>query len=83
MRPSLLLLLAAVVSCSPRTGPDPLQELPRWTATEDLRIGSVDDEETALTFFRDVVVGPGGRMATVQDPFGAVFSIIALANPAT
>jgi hypothetical protein len=66
MRQLIPLFLLAPLSCGTKGGPAPLEELPQWSATEDLRIGSVDDEETALTWFRGIVIGPQGQMATAH-----------------
>ena len=66
MRRLIPLLVLALLSCGTQGGPAPLEELPQWSATEDLRIGSVDDEETALTWFRGIIIGPQGQMATVH-----------------
>ena len=58
-----VLLLA---SCSDAdVGPAP--EYPRLIATEELRIGSVDDPETALTRILAIAVGPEGRIYSLHD----------------
>ena len=40
MRRLIPLLLLAPLSCGTQGGPAPLEELPQWSATEDLRIGA-------------------------------------------
>lgn len=65
--PVAVVVLATVVlaACGgPRErGPEALAE---WPATRELRVGSVDDPGTALTWFRGMEVGPDGRMYTLH-----------------
>jgi hypothetical protein len=37
-----------------------------WTAELQVRIGSVDDPDYSLTWFRRMEVGPDGRMYTLH-----------------
>ena len=57
------------VVCGACGGPgqgDDNNSTPEWTAALDLRIGSIDDPEYALTYFRAMEVGPDGTMYTVH-----------------
>lgn len=47
-----------------------------WTADRELRVGSVDDETYAFTRFRDVELGPEGRIYTlhVQEDLVRIFA---------
>src|SRR5690606_19414293 len=60
--PLVLLVLAA---CAAGDAAEDLS-LPALHAEKDLRVGSVNDPATALTFFRDVAVAPDGRMYTLH-----------------
>ncbi len=60
--PLALLILA---SCAAGDAAEDLS-LPALHAEQELRIGSVNDPATALTFFRDVAVAPDGRMYTLH-----------------
>lgn len=64
------LLLFACRSAAPgaRAGSSP----PQWSATEDLRIGSVDDSATMLTGVSSLAVGPDGSVAVAQPLDGDV-----------
>jgi len=44
----------------------PAESLPRLVAEERMRIGSVDDPETALTSFFALEIGPDGRIYTAH-----------------
>ena len=57
------LLCAGCADAGDGTG---LATLPAWTAERDLRVGSVGDSATVLTWFRAMEVGPGGLMYTVH-----------------
>jgi hypothetical protein len=59
----LSLLTAAACDDAERT---PLAQLPLRSATPELRIGSVDDAETALTAVRDMAVDDAGRIITAH-----------------
>jgi len=66
LRRSLLAASLAPVACGmPGDAPDE-KDVAEWTATQDLRIGSVDDPDYSLTFFRTMEVGPDGTMYTVH-----------------
>lgn len=66
LRRSLLAAPLIPASCgAPWDAPDELV-VTEWTATQDLRIGSVDDPDYSLTFFRTMEVGPNGTMYTVH-----------------
>lgn len=71
--------------CAERGADDPLASLPRWPAGLDLRIGSVDDPEQALTFIRAMETSPDGRIFTLHpqeqvvrifDPAGEPLGVI-------
>lgn len=59
-----LALAAVLVSC--RGNETPIDRPPALEASADLRIGSVDDPETSLTWFRELEVGPEGRIFTLH-----------------
>lgn len=59
--PAAVIALVAALSSCVEGGP-PSAAAPSWEATPELRIGSVDDPETALTYPRVIVVGPGDRI---------------------
>lgn len=66
MRPVALAACLVIVACR---GPEfgaPNDSVPTWTAVPDLRVGSVDDPDYALTYFRAMEVGPDGTMYTVH-----------------
>lgn len=54
------------------TFPLAAQDLEHWTAIEDLRIGSVDDPDLALTWFRNVAIGNNGSMYVPQEMEGRI-----------
>jgi hypothetical protein len=60
--PSFLVLLAG---CRAADRPMDLMERPLQLVPE-LRVGSIDDEATALTFFRQLEVGSDGRIYTLH-----------------
>jgi hypothetical protein len=62
----LAALLQVGAACAPSDGGQDANELPTWTAVEDLRVGSVDDSATILTAFRSMEVGSNGRMYTLH-----------------
>lgn len=70
-RAAAVLLLLLVVSSGCGEGPasgdvEVRLAVPVWEVAEELRIGSLDDPEQALTTVRDVVVGPGGALYVAQ-----------------
>jgi len=81
--PSLLLLFAAACESPASTGGflDP----ERWVSELDLRVGSIDDPDYALTWFRTLAVSESGRIYTAHgqeqvvrafEPDGSLFRII-------
>lgn len=54
------------VACGAEGPEDAGDQIERWSAVEDLRIGSMDDERYAFTWFRSMVVGPSGRIFTLH-----------------
>lgn len=66
MRPGLLATSLALVACDLARDAADEPDVAEWTATQDLRIGSVDDPEYSLTFFEVMEVGPDGTMYTVH-----------------
>lgn len=53
-------------SCSSGGSSESGEAIPMFNAQLDLRIGSVEDEEYALTWFRGVLVADDGRMYTLH-----------------
>lgn len=60
-----LLLSATLIACATGDAGDVI-EPPPHAAREELRIGSVDDSATMLTYVRDLVVGPERRIYTLH-----------------
>jgi hypothetical protein len=60
----VVLACAALAACGSPESSGPTLEGPRLAVDEALRIGSVDDESTSLTWFRSMAVGPDGRIYT-------------------
>ena len=60
-----VLVAAGPVACADlgSAGPRPV---PEWSATVELRLGSVDDPETALTSVGSVLAGADGRFYVTQ-----------------
>lgn len=58
-------LLALLAACGPADRPLDRMDRPLELVPE-LRVGSIDDEATALTFFRQVEVGTDGRIYTLH-----------------
>ena len=82
-----LWISSAVVvgGCLPVESGGPLDAVPMWTAELQVRIGSVDDPDYSLTWFRRMEVGPDGRMYTLHpmeqvvrifDPDGSLEGLI-------
>ena len=78
-------LLFALLGCSDSTSSGDLLNLDTWTAEMDLRVGSVDDPDYSLTWFRTLAVGETGRIYTVHgqeqlvrvfEPDGTLFGTI-------
>lgn len=63
--PLLASITLAGAGCG-ASGDAPLADLPALTATPELRIGSVDDPATALTWIREMVVDEAGRIYTAH-----------------
>lgn len=61
-----LLLSAFLAGCESPGPSGDLSALPVRSAQLELRIGSVDDPEYALTYFRAIETGPGGTMYTLH-----------------
>lgn len=59
-------MIAGTLTLLVATGAAAQEQAGRWTLEEDLRIGSVDDPEYALTDVGDVRVGPDGAMYVWQ-----------------
>jgi hypothetical protein len=66
--PLAALALAALASlgCADGGGDAVADALPEWALHEELRIGSVDDPDQALTSIGQVMVGPDGRVYVSQ-----------------
>ena len=58
--PVLALLLPS--ACTDATPLDDLSPLPSWSASQDLRVGSVNDPDYSLTRFPSLEVGRDGRI---------------------
>ena len=74
-RPTALLALPAVwllAGCSDAAPDVPTLDAAPLTVEQELRLGSVDDSENALTWFRSLVVGPDGRIFTAHPMENAV-----------
>jgi hypothetical protein len=67
-RPTTALAVLALVSlgCERDRSVDPLINVPEWTLTQELRIGSVDDPDYALTQVGGVLAWPDGGVWVVQ-----------------
>jgi len=71
-RGSALLICVLAVGCGSddrSQAPDPfraIDDVPVWTASLELRIGSVDDPDYALTTIRFLEVGPDGTIFTLH-----------------
>lgn len=62
-----VLLTASLVGCGGSgSSSETLSDLPIRSAELELRVGSVDDPEYALTYFRAVGTGPDGTMYTLH-----------------
>ena len=72
MRRLTILPLIASVACSEQTAGGDGFDAARMVATEELRIGSPDDEETAFTWFRELEIGPDGTIYTGHPQQGEV-----------
>ena len=66
MRWRLLLLASAAASACEGSGAPEVRPVPEWTVVEELRIGSVDDEERMLTRVQDLAVDADGRVYVGQ-----------------
>ncbi len=66
LRASVAIGLVLCVGCNGRSASPDDTSVPEWTAALDLRIGSVDEPDYMLTFFRAMEVGVDGAMYTVH-----------------
>lgn len=68
MRRTLLLVaaLGGLWSCDGSVVDDQVGAVPEWKAELDVRVGSVDDPDYSLTWFRTMAVGAQGDMYTVH-----------------
>jgi len=88
-RPTLFLTLPVLIlsfgACTDRSSSPGLLDLEPWVADNDLRVGSVDDPDYSLTWFRSLTVSESGRMYTAHgqeqvvrafDPDGTLLRVI-------
>ncbi len=59
-------LFVYCLACTDSASSNDLAAVQGWKASQDLRVGSVDDPDYSLTWFRTLEVGPDGRMYTVH-----------------
>lgn len=64
--PLTLSFLCLLSACFDSTSSDDLVGVPNWGASLDLRVGSIDDPDYALTWFQTLEVGTDGRIYTVH-----------------
>ena len=67
-----MLSLIATVACGEQSAGSDGFDAVEMAATEELRIGSPDDEETAFTWFVQLEVGPDGTMYTGHTQQGEI-----------
>jgi hypothetical protein len=63
---AVLLLTFLSIACSDSSSLDKLAVLDSWIAERDLRVGSIDDPDYSLTWFRTLAVSEAGRIYTVH-----------------
>lgn len=63
---SLILLLLSFTAACNDSSPATSTEVPEWFAEVDLRVGSIDDPDYSLTYFRSMAVGRDGTMYTLH-----------------
>jgi hypothetical protein len=61
-----MLATCALAACGPQDRAADLASLPLQTAQVELRVGALDDPVYALTWFREMEVGPDGTMYTLH-----------------
>lgn len=66
MLPVLLACSTLLVGCGQSDSSSPTDELPEWSATLDLQVGSIDDPDYALTAIRAVEIRSDGTMYTLH-----------------
>jgi len=83
--PPLASLVLALAACSDSSPSSDLGDLDLWVAENDLRVGSLDDPDYSLTWFRSLTVSESGRIYTahgqeqlvrVFDPDGTLLRVI-------
>lgn len=64
--PVLLLVVLSIVACGANESARQADAVPIWEAIEEIRIGSVDDPEYALTYVGSLEVGEDGSIYTLH-----------------
>jgi hypothetical protein len=60
------MIVAVGISCDTTSKDDDFLNPPVWQSEQDLRVGSIDDPDYSLTWFRSLVVGEDGRIYTAH-----------------
>lgn len=66
------ILIASIAACAGGEGEVSTTEAPRLAAERELAVGSPDDPVLAFTWFRDLEVGPDGRIYTLHPQEGRI-----------